>query len=134
MQPKRDATKAVVQFHARWLRFLLHASPQTMRRVAHELAMLEEENRNFRDGAIFRLLRHETEFVIQDVGRTSWTSSALDVISGDEPIDPVVDLFTSTVAFSVHSVGAGPPSMMFLRTVTNHDQLCGSCSAQPWTI
>jgi hypothetical protein len=44
-----------------------------MRRVAHELAVLEEQNRNFRDGAIFRLLRHETEFVIQDVGRTNWT-------------------------------------------------------------
>jgi hypothetical protein len=73
MQPRRDATKAALRFHRRWLSFLLDATPQTLRRVAHELALLEDENRTYRDGAIFRLLRHETEFVIQDVGGTSWT-------------------------------------------------------------
>ena len=73
MKPTRDAAKAAVRFHARWLRFLLRATPQTMRRVAHELAQLEEENRSFRDGAIFGLLRHQIEFVIGDVTRSNWT-------------------------------------------------------------
>jgi hypothetical protein len=73
MKIKRDATKAALRFHTRWLSFLLKATPQTLRRVAHELALLEEENRNYRDGAIFRLLRHETEFVVQNVGGNSWT-------------------------------------------------------------
>ena len=73
MHVKRDATKAALRFHTRWVSFLLKATPQTLRRVAHEIAVVEEENKCFRDGAIFRLLRHELEFVIQDVGKTNWT-------------------------------------------------------------
>lgn len=49
------------------------ATPQTLRRVAHEIAVVEEENKSFRDRALFRLLRSELEFVIQDVGKTNWT-------------------------------------------------------------
>ena len=73
MKVKRDATKAAIRFHTRWVSFLLKATPQTLRRVAHEIAMLEDENARFRDGAIFRLLRHQLEFVIQDIGKTTWT-------------------------------------------------------------
>jgi hypothetical protein len=61
------------RFHATWLRFLLKASVQTMRRAAHELAELEKENAQYRDGTLFRLLREQIEFVIQDVGKTSRT-------------------------------------------------------------
>jgi hypothetical protein len=73
MKPQREMTRIVKRFHATWLRFLLNASIQTMRRVANELAELESENAQFRDGALFSLLRHEIEFVIQDVGNTPWT-------------------------------------------------------------
>jgi hypothetical protein len=45
----------------------------TLRRVAHELAALEEENRQYHDGIIFSVLRKNLEFVIQDVGGTNWS-------------------------------------------------------------
>ncbi|MBM3536048.1 MAG: hypothetical protein FJX60_23805 [Alphaproteobacteria bacterium] len=73
MSPRREMTWIVIRFHAAWLRFLLKVSVQTMRRVAHELAVLERENAGYRDGALFRLLREQIEFVIQDVGKTPWT-------------------------------------------------------------
>ena len=73
MNPRRDATKAVMCFHQRWLKFLLNATPQTMQRVCHELAAFEEANKGFRDNAIFTLLRKELEFVIRDVGGTGWS-------------------------------------------------------------
>jgi hypothetical protein len=73
MTPKRDVTKSTVRFHTRWLKFLLEATPQTLRRVCHELAALEEENQQYRDGVIFSVLRKQLEFVIQDVGRTNWS-------------------------------------------------------------
>ena len=73
MTPKRDASKLAVRFHRAWVRFLLKASQQTMRRVCHELAIIEQENRQYRDGAVFTLLRRELEFVIRDTGHTSWT-------------------------------------------------------------
>ena len=44
-----------------------------MRRVAHELAELESKNAQYRDGRLFRYLRYQLEFVIQDVGKTPWT-------------------------------------------------------------
>jgi hypothetical protein len=44
-----------------------------MRRVAHELAALEEDNKGFRDNAILTLLRRELEFVIRDIGGTNWS-------------------------------------------------------------
>jgi hypothetical protein len=72
MKAKRDATKAAIRFHTRWVSFLLKATPQTLRRVACEIAILEEENACFRDGAIFRLLRHQLEFVVQDIAGTGW--------------------------------------------------------------
>lgn len=62
-----------MRFHAVWLRFLLRASVQTMRRVAHEMSALERENAQYRDGRLFRLLRYQLEYVIQDVGKTPWT-------------------------------------------------------------
>lgn len=73
MNPKRDATKAVMRFHQRWLKFLLNATPQTLRRICHELAAMEEANKGFRDNAILALLRRELEFVIRDVGDTDWS-------------------------------------------------------------
>jgi hypothetical protein len=73
MHVKRDATKAALRFHTRWVSFLLTATPQPLRRVAHEIAIVEEVNKRFRDGALVRLLRHELELVIQDVGKTNWT-------------------------------------------------------------
>ena len=73
MNPRRDATKAVKRFHERWLKFLLNATPQTLRRVAHELGTMEEANQGFRDGAILTLLRRELEFAIQDIGDTDWS-------------------------------------------------------------
>jgi hypothetical protein len=62
-----------MRFHERWLKFLLNATPQTMRRVAHELGTMEEANQGFRDGAILTLLRRELEFAIQDIGGTKWS-------------------------------------------------------------
>jgi hypothetical protein len=44
-----------------------------MRRVAHELASLEEASSEFRDGLIFRVLRENLEFVIADVSHSNWT-------------------------------------------------------------
>ena len=44
-----------------------------MRRVAHELAVLDTENAAFRDGCLFHLLQEQIEFVIQDVGKTPWS-------------------------------------------------------------
>lgn len=73
MAVRRDASKAAVRFHARWVRFLLSASVQTLKRVAHELYGLEKEHAGYRDGTIFRLLRTETEFVIKDVSGSDWT-------------------------------------------------------------
>jgi hypothetical protein len=73
MNPRRDATKAVMRFHERWLKFLLNATPQTMRRVAHELGTIEQANKGFRDNAILTLLRRELEFVIKDIGGTNWS-------------------------------------------------------------
>src|SRR5260370_14145462 len=73
MNPRRDGTKAVMRFHERWLKFLLNATPQTMRRVAHELGTMEEANKGFRDNAILTLLRRELEFVIREVGGTDWS-------------------------------------------------------------
>jgi len=73
--PKRDATKAVMRAHARWLRLLQFGSIQTMRRVCHEIAILEDENRQYRDSVIFSVLRKNLEFVIQDVGGTNWSVS-----------------------------------------------------------
>jgi hypothetical protein len=73
MSPKRDMTKAAIRFHRRWLSFLLCSSMQTMRRVAHELCALEAENRDYRDGAIFCLLRRDLEFVVRDIGGTNWS-------------------------------------------------------------
>jgi hypothetical protein len=73
MNPRRDATKAVMRFHERWLKFLLNSSVQTLRRVAHELAAMEEANKGFRDGAVLTLLRRELEFAIQDIGSTDWS-------------------------------------------------------------
>src|SRR5258708_4248585 len=72
MNPRRDASKAVQRFHQRWLRFLLNSTPQTMRRVAHELSAMEEANKGFRDNAILTLLRPEL-FVICDLGGTNWS-------------------------------------------------------------
>ncbi len=73
MQMKRDATKAVHRFHQRWLRFLLTASLQTQRRVAHELFDLEMANRSYLDGEVLGLLRRHLEHAIQSIGRTGWT-------------------------------------------------------------
>lgn len=73
MEPRRDASKAVKRFHQRWLKFLLNSSVQTLRRVAHELATMEQANAGYRDGAILTLLRRELEFVIGDVGGTDWS-------------------------------------------------------------
>src|SRR5438445_10056822 len=73
MNPRRDASKAVERFHQRWLKFLLNATPQTMRRVCHEMVEMEEANKGFRDNAILTLLRRELEFVIRDVGGTNWS-------------------------------------------------------------
>ena len=73
MTLRREMPRIALRFHAIWLRFLLNASVQTMRRVAHELAGLEKENAQYRDGALFGLLRDQIEFVIQDVGKTPWT-------------------------------------------------------------
>lgn len=75
MTAKRDATKAAIRFHHRWLKFLLQSSQQTMRRVAHEIAALEAENAGYRDGRLFGLLRRQLEFVIRDVGgpRCKWS-------------------------------------------------------------
>src|SRR5260221_6071782 len=73
MRPTRDASKAVKRFHERWLKFLLNSTPQTMRRVCHELAAMEEANKGFRDNALLTLLRRELEFVIRDVGGTNWS-------------------------------------------------------------
>ena len=66
-------TRIAWRFHATWLRFLLRTSIQTMRRVAHELSALEKENAQYVDGALFRLMREQIEFVIQVVGKTPWT-------------------------------------------------------------
>jgi hypothetical protein len=73
MNPRRDASKVVERFHQRWLKFLLNSSVQTLRRVAHELAEMEEANKGFRDNAILTLLRRELEFVIRDIGGTNWS-------------------------------------------------------------
>ena len=73
MIPRRDTTKVVIRFHQRWLKFLLNSSVQTLRRVAHELAAMEEANKGFRDNAILTLLRKELEFVIRDIGGTNWS-------------------------------------------------------------
>lgn len=73
MTTRREMTRIAVRFHATWFGFLLKASIQTMRRVAHELAGMEKENAQYRDGMLFGLLREQIEFVIQDVGKTPWT-------------------------------------------------------------
>jgi hypothetical protein len=73
MGMRRDATKAVHRFHQRWLRFLLTASLQTQRRVAHELFDLEMENRGYLDGEVLGLLRRHLEHAIQSIGKTGWT-------------------------------------------------------------
>jgi hypothetical protein len=61
------------RFHAGWLKFLLNSTPQTLKRVCHEISALEEANAKFRDGAIFGLLRSNLEFVIAEVTQTDWT-------------------------------------------------------------
>jgi hypothetical protein len=73
MNPRRDASKLVARFHRAWLKFLLNSTPQTMRRVAHELAAMEEANACYRDAAILALLRRELEFVIRDVSGSNWS-------------------------------------------------------------
>ena len=73
MEPRRDASKLVRRFHQRWLKFLLNSSVQTLRRVAHELAEMEQANKGFRDNAVLTLLRKELEFAIQDIGSTDWS-------------------------------------------------------------
>jgi hypothetical protein len=74
MNPRRDASKAVMRFHERWLKFLLNSSVQTLRRVAHELAAMEAANAGYRDGLLLTQLRKELEFVIRDVGGTNWSA------------------------------------------------------------
>ena len=46
-----------------------------MRRVCIEIDQLEDQNRGFRDGKLFRLLRLELEYVIRDIGgpRCRWS-------------------------------------------------------------
>ena len=44
-----------------------------MRRVCHEIAHLEEGNRSYRDGVLFKLLRENLEFVIRDTSGSSWS-------------------------------------------------------------
>jgi hypothetical protein len=73
MEPRRDASKAAFRFHQRWLKFLLKATPQSLKRTAHELAALEEASAEYRDGTIFSVLRKNLEFVIRDVTRTDWS-------------------------------------------------------------
>lgn len=73
MNVKRDASKLVLRFHRGWLRFLLNASLQTQRRVAHELATIEEASRGYLDGEIFKLLLRHLEHAIQDIGKTDWS-------------------------------------------------------------
>ena len=63
----------VARFHERWLKFLLNSSEQTMKRVAHEIFELEQENAPYRDGAIFSQLRKSLEFVIADVTHSDWS-------------------------------------------------------------
>ena len=73
MELRRDASKAAVRFHQGWLRFLLKATPQSMKRVAIELASLEEASSEYRDGVIFSVLRKNVEFVVRDVTQTKWS-------------------------------------------------------------
>ena len=73
MELRRDASRVAARFHERWLKFLLNSSEQTLKRVAHELFDLEQENSAYRDGAIFCRLRRNLEFVIGDLTETDWT-------------------------------------------------------------
>lgn len=73
MELRRETSRLAARFHEGWLKFLLTSSPQTMKRVCHELALLEEINAAYRDGAIFSRLRKNLEFVIQDATRSNWT-------------------------------------------------------------
>ena len=73
MKLRRDASRVAARFHERWLKFLLNSSEQTLKRVAHELFLLEQENATYRDGAIFCRLRRNLEFVIGDLTETDWT-------------------------------------------------------------
>ena len=54
----------VARFHQGWLKFLLNSTPQTLKRVCHEISALEEANAEFRDGAIFARLRQNLEYVV----------------------------------------------------------------------
>jgi hypothetical protein len=65
---RRDAAKAAARFHQRWLNLVQGASSRTLRRVCHEIATLEEMNREYRDGQLFRLLRSQLEQVIRELG------------------------------------------------------------------
>jgi hypothetical protein len=73
MKITRDASKAANRFHQRWVQFLLHSSLQTQRRVCHELYYLEQANRDYLDAQFLGVLRKTLEYVIRDIGGSSWS-------------------------------------------------------------
>lgn len=53
--------------------FLRDSTPQTLKRVAHELKALEEMNAGYYDGEIFSRLLKNLEYVIGQVTHSNWT-------------------------------------------------------------
>ena len=73
MNLRRETSRAAARFHEHWVTFLRGSTPQTLKRVAHELKTLEEMNAGYYDGVIFSRLLRNLEYVIGQVTHSNWT-------------------------------------------------------------